>query len=384
MKFDKHICIITYGYPHEKMPYYYTFVDELVCAVADQNVKCTVINPVGIGFKSMKNQPPVKWERKTRKGNAIEVFCPRYLYFYAKKVFNTNTGLLTYYFFKKAVIAAIKKYGIKPDILYAHFIFPAGVSATAVGNDLKLPVFLTYGESTPWGIKVLGEKNVKKYLQGVNGIVAVSTAKKNEIISFELVSEEQITVFPNGVDNDLFYPRNKIEMRAKYGFSNKDFIIAYTGNYNVSKGVMRLVAAAQTIQNIKLVLIGGGKLKPESDNIIFKGFLPHDEVPLMLSACDIFVLPTLNEGCSNAIIEAMACGLPIVSSDRPFNDDILNSGNAILINPEIVEEIRSAILMLVESESLRKKLSQNSLLKAKQLSIDNRAESILKWMNSFS
>lgn len=381
MRDKKHICIITYGYPHEKMPYFYTFVDKLVCAMADQDIKCTVINPVGRTIGSSLSMPPVNWKKKTKKGNVIELFCPRYLYCYAKKVGKINTGVLTLYLFKKAVKRTFKKYNLKPDCLYAHFIFPAGATAAIVGNEMNLPVYFAYGESTPWGVNVLGIDRLKKYFKALNGVVAVSSAKKDELLEFNIISEEKIGVFPNAVDDTVFYPRSKIEMRKKYGFTSSDFIVGFTGNFNESKGVLRLIEAVKGNENIKLVLIGGGKNRPESNNIIFKGFLPHDEVPLMLSTCDVFVLPTLNEGCSNAIIEAMACGLPIISSDRAFNYDILDKASAILVDPENVSEIRDAIIKLMESVELRKQLSEISFQKSKKLSIEKRAVDILEWMD---
>ncbi|WP_186843492.1 glycosyltransferase [Acetobacterium fimetarium] len=382
MNKKKHICIITYGYPFDKKPHSYTFVDKLVCAMADQDVTCTVINPIGKTFDKNNEMPPVRWKKKTAKGNEIELFCPRYLYFYTKQVGKFNTGIFTFHLFKKAVKKTLKKYQIKPDCLYAHFIFPAGATAAIIGNELKLPVFFAYGESTPWGIKIFGKKRLKKYFESINGVVAVSTAKKNELLSFSIVSEDKVAIFLNAIDETVFYPRSREAMRRRYGFSKEDFIVAFTGNFNESKGVMRLLEAANKDKKIKLALIGNGKFKPEGENIVFKGILPHNEVPLMLSACDIFVLPTLNEGCSNAIIEAMACGLPIVSSDRAFNYDILNENNAILVEPENVDEIYEAIARLMKSAEMRSTFSEKSLEISKKLTIEKRAIDILKWMES--
>lgn len=171
-------------------------------------------------------------------------------------------------------------------------------------------------------------------------------------------------------------------MRKKYGFPQDAFIIGYTGNFTESKGVLRVVEAVNKLQNnnIKLVLIGGGKLNPRSENIIFKGRLPHDEVPLMLSTCDIFVLPTKNEGLSNAIVEAMACGLPVISSAKEFNYDILTKENSILIDPDNIDEISESINFLINSDEDRKKLASGALKTAKELSIEKRAQLILEWM----
>ena len=91
-------------------------------------------------------------------------------------------------------------------------------------------------------------------------------------------------------------------------------------------------------------------------------------------------MPTLNEGCSNAIVEALACGLPVVSSNLPFNEDILDETNSILVNPMNVEEIASALLKIKESKAFRDKLAEGALLKASELRIDIRAEKIVDFI----
>ena len=97
---------------------------------------------------------------------------------------------------------------------------------------------------------------------------------------------------------------------------------------------------------------------------------------------DIFVLPTLNEGCCNAVVEALACGLPVVSSDRPFNYDVLNESNSIMVDPMNVDEIADAIRKLKEDKELRHRLAEGALKMAEELTIDRRAQRILEFMES--
>ena len=130
------------------------------------------------------------------------------------------------------------------------------------------------------------------------------------------------------------------------------------------------------------LFIGKGEQEPHCDNILFKGALPHDQVPLYLNAADVFVLPTLHEGCCNAVVEAMACGLPVVSSNLPFNWDVLDDTNSIMIDPNNIDEIAAAILTLRDNNNQRKALSKGALLKASSLTIDQRAEAIVEFMES--
>jgi glycosyltransferase involved in cell wall biosynthesis len=99
-----------------------------------------------------------------------------------------------------------------------------------------------------------------------------------------------------------------------------------------------------------------------------------------LNAADVFVLPTLGEGCCNAIVEAMACGLPIISSDRPFNYDILNADNSIMVEPENIEAIAAAIHSLYIDSCKRQRLSEGSLLISNNLKLENRARRICEFI----
>ena len=131
---------------------------------------------------------------------------------------------------------------------------------------------------------------------------------------------------------------------------------------------------------IKIIFIGKGQEETDCKGIIFKGALPHDEIPRYLNCADAFVLPTLAEGCCNAVIEAMACGLPIISSDMEFNWDVLNADNSIMVDPENVDEIANAIAELRDNSEIRKEMSKVALHTAANLTIRIRAEKIAEFM----
>lgn len=93
-------------------------------------------------------------------------------------------------------------------------------------------------------------------------------------------------------------------------------------------------------------------------------------------------MPTLHEGCCNANIEAMACGLPIISSDRDFNYDILDSSFSILIDPMNVEEIAQQISYLKTHPKERVQMAENALIKSQSYHIENRATRIINYISS--
>lgn len=160
------------------------------------------------------------------------------------------------------------------------------------------------------------------------------------------------------------------------------FIIAFVGWFNERKGIMRVAEALRKCEgeSVYSFLIGSGDQEPEVENVLFKGRLMHEQIPEYLNAADAFVLPTLREGCCNAVIEAMSCGLPIISSNLPFNWDVLNESNSIMVNPIDVDEIVSAIITLRDDRKKRERLAAGSIRMASALTIDQRAATIIKFI----
>ena len=168
-------------------------------------------------------------------------------------------------------------------------------------------------------------------------------------------------------------------MRDKYNLPQDKFIVAFTGHYIERKGPLRLLAALENIapeKKVAGVFVGSGEQEPFGDSVLFKGRLTHAEVPEILSAADVFALPTLNEGSCNAIAEAMACGLPIVSSDIEAIREQVTEENAIMVNPQNVTEIQQAVEKLVDNKSLCEFMSQASLAVSSNSSALKRAEKI--------
>jgi glycosyltransferase involved in cell wall biosynthesis len=110
--------------------------------------------------------------------------------------------------------------------------------------------------------------------------------------------------------------------------------------------------------------------------VLFAGAVPHEQVPVWLSAADLFVLPTLDEGCSNALLEALACGLPVVTSDRPFNRAVVDESMALLVEPSDSAALGAAIAALVDQPALRASLGAAALSHAAGFSLERRAARI--------
>ncbi|MBH1939371.1 glycosyltransferase family 4 protein [Mobilitalea sibirica] len=378
----KNICFIATRYPNRIEPTKHVFLKNLVVKIADMGFNCTVIAPIPIHKSKKFHSLTTHVIEHSKNGNEINIFYPRYLSLGEKKRIGLNPVHISLYFFYKSCASIIEKHKISPDVFYGHFICMPGICACKLSKKFKRPSFIAYGESSDWSIKKYGIKKTIKDINNVAGVISVSSYNKEKLLGMNVVTDEKVKVFVNGVDTSSFLPIDKALARVKFGFDQNDFIISFVGQFIERKGINNLVEAIKDMPEVKLICAGSGPLKPNGDNILYCDKINPTDMPAFLSSSDVFVLPTQNEGCCNAILEAMACGLPIISSDLPFNKDVLDSENALLINPYSTEEITMAIKELKSNLELRTKLSRGSLKRAKMLSLEQRAANIKDWINS--
>lgn len=379
-----HIVFISSNYPSKSRPHCGTFVHQLVRSIAGSGVKCSVISPVSIFDRKYGKFDPKISSDYVNENSVIKVIRPRYVSFSNIKLPFFNTDCLTQKSFISSVYRAMSYLDSSPSVMYGHFLYPSGAAAIHVANKLNIPSVAAVGESSFWSVEPLGYKKAIRDFSHVRGVVSVSSSIKKSLIDGLKIPENKIRVFPNGVDLSLFYPRNRMEMRNKFGLPSKKFIVSFIGHFDERKGPHRLLSAALDMEDIGLVFIGSGSVPLENKNILYKGILEHSSVPEMLSASDIFVLPTLEEGSCNAIIEAMACALPIVTSKGEFNDDIVDDDVAIRVDPSNIHEIRDAINLLRNNDKVRKTMSMNASNKVIQFDIKLRANRIVEWIDSIS
>lgn len=375
-----HIVVISHSYPTSKT-IDFVFVDQLCRAFADEGHDITIIAPQSITKCAVRRIPIVKFRSTftTEHGNVITLYRPYWI------SLGMRMGKLGWFrnSFNSAVNRTLLKIEKPIDVIYGHF-WAQAISAMDFASKYSIPLFAVAGEGVLETHLQMSKSEIETVRHLVRGCICVATKSKNESISAGFTTEEKSKVFPNSIDPKLFYPRPRCDMRTKYGYKNEDFIIAFVGQWNSRKGVDRLCEALNNINNsnIKAMFMGRGDEKPSYQHTIFAGTVNHNVLPEMLSCADIFVLPTINEGCSNAIVEAMACGLPIVSSDMEFNKDILTQENSILVDPYNKNQIMDAILQLYQDAHLRMKLSEGALATAKQLTISNRAKHILDFIKN--
>lgn len=374
------------SYPNPVEPYKSVFFRELIYQMADQGVDCTVISCASItAYKAKIRNVPSYQEERTAAGNTIRVYRPHIISYSAKKIGKWNTIHATQISVEMAVMKVLKVLNETFDFVYGHFFLCAGLVAAKVAQRYGIPAYIAYGECSFHTEVESKYGSVKKEeMEGVKGIIAVSSANKEDIMAREFAKDIPVCLSLNAIDPAVFHKKDKQACRAKLGLPADGFIVGFVGYFIDRKGPGRVLEACKDISGVKLAFAGRGGEQPEGENVVFCRALPHEDVADFLNAVDVFCLPTLHEGCCNAVVEAMACGKAIVSSDLPFNHDVLNGENAILVAPNSVEQIRNAVVQLYEAEQLRQRMEQQALADAQELTLPQRAKTILDFIKTTS
>jgi len=230
------------------------------------------------------------------------------------------------------------------------------------------------------------KKNVKDKLieklfkKKVSSYVVNSEKVKESLKKFLNIKDEKIALIPNGVDLNGNQQVDKNNLRSKLGFSKDDFLILNVANYKTKqKGHTYLIEALgkvihdYNLTNVKLILVGGGGLESElkkqakdlniEKNIYFLGFVK--EVFPIYQIADLFVLSSLWEGSPNVVLEAMAYGVPVISTNVGGVQELIGV-NGTIIEPGKSDELAKAITDLIEDEALRNQYSLNGIKLVKE------------------
>lgn len=375
------IAIVSAGYPSEGRPFY-PFVKNLVDEFAKLGNKCTVVAPQSVTKVLIGKDKSLPVKSSYFAGDTeVTVKRPRVITFSNFRPLDSlattiNSKILTH------TLQSIKP---KPDVVYCHF-WQQAFAAYHYSKTYNIPLFVATGESVIPITKLRKNNKFNEITEYLSGAICVSSKSKDESISNGLIMKgTPILVAPNSINDKIFQKIDRSKCRKELGLNDNDFVVAFTGAFSERKGVLRLDKALKRIAdpNIKAIFIGSGDLQPNYINIIFKDRIDNIKIPQLLNAADIFVLPTLNEGCCNAIVEAMACGLPVISSNLPFNLDILDDRNGKLIDPLNISEIADAIKKFKDDDMYRLECSERALMVAEELTISKRAAKILDFIERY-
>lgn len=378
-----HLLILSDDYPSDGRPSF-VFVQQLVHALVKLDVEVSVVAPQSLTHAVIHRQKllPRQYHVALEDGYHYSVYRP-----YSLSFGNKGHRLSAFFqWFNQRNINRVLK-SVNPSVLYGHF-WHSAQKLSQYASDTGIPLFVACGEgdnAIENLVSRLSNEDCNRLSSLVRGVISVSSENKRKCIDYGLANENDIIVLPNCTDDTMFYAvdaQKRESIRQKLGVSKNDFFVLFVGGFIPRKGADRVSKAIDKIgdAHIKSCFIGkamaGVESRPTCQGIIYKGTLEHDKLPDYYRAADVFCLPTLNEGCCNAIMESLSCGTPVISSNRPFNADILNSENAILVNPESIDEISEAIYMIKNDKELLAKKKEYTKAHSCDYSIKQRAQRI--------
>ena len=238
------------------------------------------------------------------------------------------------------------------DVIDAEFFWPDGVAAMHLAKALGIPFSIKargsdihYWRSRPG---IAGQ--ILEAGRAADGLLAVSAALKRDMVALGL-PEERIAVHYTGVDMDLFMPVGRSRAKAALGAAGP--LIVTAGALIPSKGQRLAIESIETIPEATLILVGDGPERGALESLVrsrglegrvrFLGNRPHEELPKLLAAADVMLLPSTSEGLANVWVEALACGTPIVVADAGGAREVLDRPEAGRIVPAERDAIAAAV-----------------------------------------
>lgn len=305
---------------------------------------------------------------------------------YVGKIANTNiTHTLPFKLFKEDF-----------DIIHTHLPTPWSADWSVIlAKFKKKPIIITYHNdivSTGFASYIAKLYNLTSLniILKMSEKIIITQPKYFDRSPYLKKYREKIEVVPVGVDINKFKPLNVDEEEHTL------FFLSVLDKFHEYKGLKYLLKALRIVKNeikdIKLIIGGEGELKTYyqelanhlgvGGNVNFVGFIPDDKLVEYYNRCSIFVLPSYSsdqEGFGIVLLEALACGKPVVTTEIVgISEDVRKSNAGIIVKPHDVESLADAIIRILQDDNLRKKMGKNGRKIAEKYSWKNIADMMEK------
>lgn len=287
---------------------------------------------------------------KTEQRYGISLSHPRYLLL--PKIGMTLAPLMLVFALYPLLRKKLKQ-GDNFDLIDAHYFYPDGVAAVMLGKLLKKPVVVTARGSD---INLIAtfywpRKMIVWAAQQASAIITVCQALKEKIVDLG-VSPTNIHVFRNGVDLQFFVPIDRQKAQAELKLTRPTLVSV--GHLVELKGHHLVIEALQVLEDYHLVIAGDGEQMPRlkkmandlgvAERVTFLGAISHQQLVTVYNAVDILILASSREGWPNVLLEAMACGTPVIATHVSGTPEIVTASEAgMLVNERSAQAIVTAV-----------------------------------------
>lgn len=286
------------------------------------------------------------------------------------------------------------------DIIHGT-LTPASTILVTPFNEIEASVILTghgtsIGETKSVALETPADYLLKFFFYPMNvvidyvagqdaeRIIAISDHAEEELIQRYDFSKKRVQMIPHGVNIDRFQPQSENHPAVN---SNKTTLL-YVGRIGPRKGLNLALKALNELDdpNIELLIAGTGRHEEHlqelattfgvADQIQFLGYVQEEELPMLYSSADVFILPSLYEGFGLVLLEAMACGTPVIGTDVGGIPTVVDNEETGLLIERDVSMLAKAIDKMSSNEDYCETLGQNALKKAEETSWDSVVHSV--------
>lgn len=321
-------------YPNDHTPNFGVFVERQMQAVAARgDVQLTLLNPIGLPPFPLALHPRYRRLRgvaMVEQRGGVPVLRPRFTLLPGIGG-RFNAGAIA-----RAVLPLARQlHADAPfDLVDAQFFYPDGPAAVRIGRALNLPTSIKArgADIHHWGHAPGTARQVRDAGLAATGLLAVAGGIADNMAALG-IPHDKITIHRTGLDRSVFRPLDKAEARARLNLPADAPLLATVGALIPRKGQAFAIEALAHLPDTHLLLAGAGADEAAlraraaalglTERVHFLGAVPHGELPWVLSAADVFVLPTASEGLANAWVEALACGTPVVTTPIPGAQELL-------------------------------------------------------------
>jgi len=362
------VCMLTTGFPRFKGDLFGSFILELTKRLVNQNVKVEVIAPheeglprkeemEGVIVQRFRYLLPTSWQRVAYGGgiptNISKSWVARF-----------QVVFFLFGFWLKA-LGEIRNC----DLVHCHWTI-SGLVAYCATRLWRRPIVLSVRGSD---IHLL-EGGMMRWINGkiyewMDVVVAVSEDIGEKLAGIG-VEREKIRVVYNGVD-EPFQPGDKKRAREGLGLPHNRFTVLFVGLLVPIKGLEVLLEAVHQVDDERLlcILVGDGTLRECLEKqanetglegqVLFAGSRSSQEIPVWMNAADLLVLPSFSEGRPNVVLEAQACGLPVLATRVGGTPELVTDGSdGLLVDSGDTRQLADGIITLMSDESYRRQLGR--------------------------
>lgn len=242
----------------------------------------------------------------------------------------------------------------RPDVVYAHFLFPTGLSGLLAARAVRAPLVVTaHGQDVANATEYpFTRPLIRRVVGGAAAVIAVSGWLRERLEAAAPAAAGKTEVVNCGVDLERFRPLERAPGPAP--------AFVCVGSLIERKNVVRLADAFARLAEGRLTFVGDGPLRPQLEGrpgVTVTGYLPHDAVPLHLAAADVLCQPSLVEPFGQAALEGLACGRTVVATRVGGPPEFVPHGAGVLVDPldgeALVHALREAAALPVPNPAAR-------------------------------